>query len=144
MRPILLIEDDANDAELVRETLSQLNLVNDLITATSAEAARMSIQREVPALVICDIHLGGGESGIEFLNWLREQPAPMGNVPVIMMSVSTDETHHLRASALRALLFMTKPIHQDTLLDQLRGLGLFVTHLPQGEQPALMIDYRTH
>ena len=38
---------------------------------------------------------------------------------------------------------MTKPIHQDTLLDQLRGLGLFVTHLPKGEQPALMIEYRT-
>ncbi len=143
MRPILLIEDDANDAELVRETLAQLNLVNALVTATSADAARMTIRREVPALIICDIHLGG-ESGIDFLNWLRDQPAPLGNVPVIMTSVSTDETHHLRASALRALLFMTKPIHQDTLLDQLRGLGLFVTHLPKGEQPALMIEYRTH
>ena len=143
MRPILLIEDDANDAFLVRETLGQLNLVNDVITATSAEAARVSVRRSIPALIICDIHLGG-ESGIDFLNWLRDQPAPLGNVPVIMMSVSTDETHHMRASALRALLFMTKPINQDVLLDQLRGLGLFVTHIPQGEQAALMVEYRTH
>lgn len=143
MRPILLIEDDANDAFLVRETLGQLNLVNDVITATSAEAARVSVRRAIPALIICDIHLGG-ESGIDFLNWLRDQPAPLGNVPVIMMSVSTDETHHMRASALRALLFMTKPINQDVLLDQLRGLGLFVTHIPQGEQAALMVEYRTH
>ena len=143
MRPILLIEDDANDALLVRETLAQLNLVNDVITATSAESARVSVKRAVPALIICDIHLGR-ESGIDFLNWLRDQPVPLGSVPVIMMSVSTDETHHMRASALRALLFMTKPINQDVLLDQLRGLGLFVTHLPQGEQPALMIEYRTH
>jgi CheY-like chemotaxis protein len=60
------------------------------------------------------------------------------------MSVSTDEMHHMRASSLRALLFMTKPINQDVLLDQLRGLGLFVTHIPQGEQAALMIEYRTH
>ena len=51
-----------------------------------------------------------------------------------MMSVSTDEVHHMRASVLRALIFMTKPIKQEVLLDQLRGLGLLITHIPQGEQ----------
>jgi len=76
--------------------------------------------------------------------WLRDQLPPLGSVPVIMMSVSTDEIHHMRASSLRALLFLTKPINQDVLLDQLRGLGLFVTHIPQGEQGALMVEYRTH
>ena len=144
MRPILLIEDDANDAMLVRETLAQLNLVNDVVTAVSADAAKSYVKRDLPALIISDIYLAGRETGIDFLNWLREQVPPLGSVPVIMMSVSTDEVHHMRASSLRALLFMTKPINQDVLLDQLRGLGLFVTHLPQGEQPALMIEYRTH
>ena len=144
MRPILLIEDDANDATLVRETLAQLNLVNDVVTVTSADSAKLFLKRDLPALVISDIYLAGHETGIDFLNWLREQVSPLGSVPVIMMSVSTDEIHHMRASSLRALLFLTKPIHQDVLLDQLRGLGLFVTHLPQGEQPALMIEYRTH
>ena len=143
MRPILLIEDDPNDALLVRDTLAQLNLVNDVITATSAEAARLCVRREVPALIISDIYLTG-ETGIDFLNWLRDQPPPLGNVPVIMTSVSTEKSHHLRASALRALIFMTKPISQEVLLDQLRGLGLLVTHIPQGEQAGLMIEYRTH
>ncbi len=144
MRPILLIEDDSNDATLVRETLAQLNLVNDVVTVTNADSAKLFLKRDLPALVISDIYLAGNETGIDFLNWLREQVSPLGSVPVIMMSVSTDEMHHMRASSLRALLFLTKPIHQDVLLDQLRGLGLFVTHLPQGEQPALMIEYRTH
>ena len=144
MRPILLIEDDANDAMLVRETLALLNLVNDVITVSSADAAKTSVVRELPALIISDIYLAGSATGIDFLNWLRDQPSPLGSVPVIMMSVSTDEVHHMRASSLRALLFMTKPINQDVLLDQLRGLGLFVTHIPQGEQPAIMIEYRTH
>jgi CheY-like chemotaxis protein len=144
MRPILLIEDDANDAMLVRDTLAQLNLVNELVTALTADSAKNYVKRELPALIISDIYLAGSETGIEFLNWLREQPPPLGSVPVIMMSVSTDEMHHMKASSLRALLFMTKPINQDVLLDQLRGLGLFVTHLPQGEQAALMIEYRTH
>jgi CheY-like chemotaxis protein len=97
----------------------------------------------MPALIISDIHLPG-QSGLDFLDWLRDRPAPLGNVPVIMMSVSTDEVHHMRASALRALVFMTKPIKREVLLDQLRGLGLLVTHIPRGEQAGLVIEYRTH
>ena len=133
MRPILLIEDDPSDAMLVRDTLEQVNLINDIDVATSVEAARTYVKRKMPALIISDIHLPG-ESGLDFLHWLRDQPAPLGSVPVIMMSVSTDEVHHMRASALRALIFMTKPIKREVLLDQLRGLGLLVTHIPQGEQ----------
>jgi CitB family two-component system response regulator MalR len=143
LRPILLIEDDPHDVILVRDTLAQLNLVNDIDVATTADAARMYVKQRMPALIISDIYLPG-ETGIDFLHWLREQSPPLGSVPVIMMSVSTDAMHHMRASALRALLFMTKPIKQEVLLDQLRGLGLLVTHIPQGEQPGLMIEYRTH
>ena len=143
MRPILLVEDDPNDALIVRDTLAQVHLVNDIEVATTVEAARISVKRRMPALIISDIHLPGA-SGLDFLHWLRDQSPPLGLVPVIMMSVSTDEVHHMRASALRALIFMTKPINQEVLLDQLRGLGLLVTHLPQGEQPGFMIEYRTH
>jgi two-component system, response regulator len=143
VRPILLIEDDPNDALLVRDTLGQVNLINDIDVATTVEAAKKYVTRKMPALIISDIHLPG-ESGLDFLHWLRDRPAPLGNVPVIMMSVSTDEVHHMRASTLRALIFMTKPIKREVLLDQLRGLGLLVTHIPQGEQPGLVIEYRTH
>lgn len=143
MRPILLVEDNPNDALLVRDTLANVNLINDIDVATTVEAARKYVSRRMPALIVADIHLPG-ESGLDFLHWLRDQPAPLGNVPVIMMSVSTDEVHHLRASALRALIFMTKPIKREVLLDQLRGLGLLVTHIPQGEQAGFVIEYRTH
>lgn len=143
MRPILLVEDDPNDALLVRETLANVNLINDIDVATTVDAAKKYVNRRMPALIVADIHLPG-ESGLDFLHWLRDQPAPLGSVPVIMMSVSTDEVHHLRASALRALIFMTKPIKREVLLDQLRGLGLLVTHIPQGEQAGLVIEYRTH
>jgi CitB family two-component system response regulator MalR len=143
MRPILLIEDDVNDALLVRDTLAQLNLVNSIDVATTAAAARIYVKRAMPALIISDINLTG-ESGIDFLEWLRGQPHPLGNVPVIIMSVSTDQADHVRTSNLRALVFMTKPLKQEILLEQLRSLGLLVTHIPQGEQAGLMIEYRTH
>ena len=143
MRPILLLEDDPTDALLVRDTLEQVNLINEIDIVTTVGGAQTYVKRKMPALIISDIHLPG-ESGLDFLNWLRDQPAPLGSVPVIMMSVSTDEVHHMRASSLRALIFMTKPIKREVLLDQLRGLGLLVTHIPQGEQAGFVIEYRTH
>ena len=36
MRPILLIEDDPNDVLLVRDTLEQVNLINDIDVATTS------------------------------------------------------------------------------------------------------------
>lgn len=143
MRPILLVEDDPNDALLVRDTLEQVHLINDIDVTTTVDAAKKYVTRKMPALIISDIHLPG-QSGLDFLHWLRDRPAPLGSVPVIMMSVSTDEVHHMRASALRALIFMTKPIKREVLLDQLRGLGLLITHIPRGEQAGLVIEYRTH
>ena len=67
MRPILLIEDDPNDVLLVRDTLEQVNLVNDIDVATTVEAARTYVKRRMPALIISDIHLPG-ESGLDFLH----------------------------------------------------------------------------
>jgi hypothetical protein len=38
----------------------------------------------------------------------------------------------VHASALRALLFLNKPIQSEVLLDALRGLDLLVTETPRG------------
>ena len=137
MRPILLVEDDPNDALLVRDTLEQVHLINDIDVTTTVDAAkddvsarcrRSSFQTSIcPDSLASTFSTGCATAG------------PLGSVPVIMMSVSTDEVHHMRASALRALIFMTKPIKREVLLDQLRGLGLLITHIPQGEQAGLII-----
>jgi two-component system response regulator len=131
MQPVLLVEDDPADAAFVREVVAELSLLNLLDVATSAEAARLYLTRVTPALVISDIHLPR-ENGIELLHWVRSQPPPLGNVPVVILSVSTDLTHQLHAWALRALLFLNKPIERDVLLDAFRGLGLLVTETPKG------------
>src|SRR5438445_148022 len=54
-------------------------------------------------------------------------------VQPIMPSGSTDRVHQVKASALRALLFLQKPIETDVLLDTLRGLGLAVTRVVKGQ-----------
>ena len=51
MRPILLIEDDPNDVLLVRDTLEQVHLVNEIDVATTVEAAQTYVRRKMPALI---------------------------------------------------------------------------------------------
>lgn len=131
MLPVLLVEDNPLDVAFVREVVEDLSLVNRLDVATSAEAARVYLARLMPTLIISDVHLPR-EDGIELLHWVRAQPPPLGNVPVVVLTVSTERVHHLHAWALRALLFLNKPIEQNVLLDALRGLGLLVTDTPRG------------
>jgi CheY-like chemotaxis protein len=131
MQPVLLVEDDPIDVEFVRSVVARLSLINILDVATSAETARMYLAGISPILVITDVHLPG-DSGIDLLHWIRSQPPPLGNVPVVVLTASTDRVHQMHAWALRALLFLNKPIQRDVLLDALRGLGLLVTESPRG------------
>jgi CheY-like chemotaxis protein len=142
VQPVLIVEDDANDVTLLRDSLDRINLLNAVDVATSAETARLYLTHNVPALLISDVYLPR-ETGIDLLHWLREQPAPLGNIPVIMLSGSMERVHQLNASALRALLFMQKPIETDVLLDALRGLGLLVTRVVKGQGFGVVIDLPT-
>ena len=131
MQPVLLVEDDPLDAQFVRDTISRLSVVNLVDVATSAKMARMYLSRITPTLIISDVHLPG-EDGIELLHWVRSQPPPLSEVPVIMLTVSTNQMHQMHAFALRALLFLNKPIDKQVLLHALRGLNLLVTETPRG------------
>jgi DNA-binding response OmpR family regulator len=134
--PVLLVEDDPLDAAFVREVVARLSLVNVVDVVTSAEMARFYLGRITPVLIISDIHLPG-EDGIELLHWVRSNQPPLSNVPVVMLTGSTERVHEMRASALRALLFLVKPIEEESLLDALRGLGLLVADTPTGRVLAM-------
>ena len=131
MLPVLLVEDEPLDVAFVREIIETLSLLNRLDVATSAEAARIYLARIRPTLIISDVHLPR-ENGIDLLHWVRSQPPPLGDVPVVVLTSSTDRVHEFHAWALRALLFLNKPIERDVLLDALRGLGVLVTDTPRG------------
>ena len=87
---IVLLEDDANDAFFVRHSLEKAHIVNPLITFQTGSDARRELgsRLEAPALFVMDVHLAAGETGIEFLRWLRHQAPPLGSTPVMMLSGS--------------------------------------------------------
>jgi DNA-binding response OmpR family regulator len=75
LAPIVLVEDDPNDAFFVRHALGAALIANPLTEYQSAEQARREVTipgaSMPPVLFILDVHLSGNESGIDLLRWLR-------------------------------------------------------------------------
>ena len=144
-RPILLVEDEADDVEFVRRALGSAHIVNPLVIRAREYEAREYLtgaagESQLPAVILVDVYLRGSRSGLEFLDWVRSQPEPVRGLPVMILTVSTDHTHQARASKLGAALFLFKPITADVLVEGLQRLGLVVTRSGSGSSERAMIE----
>src|SRR5437763_6567143 len=79
MKTILIVDDEPAARYGLRRALETKYRIAE---ADSAEAAREALNRERPDLLLLDVVLPG-QSGIDFLHWLREQGSV---IPVLMVS----------------------------------------------------------
>src|SRR5258708_32203131 len=79
MKTILIVDDEPAARYGLRRALESKYRVAE---ADSAEAAREALTRERPDLLLLDVVLPG-QSGIEFLRWMRGQGS---EIPVLMVS----------------------------------------------------------
>jgi DNA-binding response OmpR family regulator len=95
--------------------------------ATAEEARRYLRSRPTapPVLCILDINLKG-ESGIQWLRWLRQQPGSFSTIPSIMLTGSLEAADRSAASQLAALRYLQKPVTVEALLEAVHALGLTV------------------
>lgn len=127
--PIVLVENDPNDAFFVRDTLDVARITNPVIVCQSADEARRELAgvlSVLPALFMLDIKLAGNETGLDFLRWLRAQPSPLGATPAMMLTGSDRPEHRQATLELGALFFLQKPITAADLTEAVRTLGLVV------------------
>lgn len=142
---ILLVEDDANQAVLLRRAMAQANLVNPLkVVGDGEEAVRyLSGQGEYadrrrhprPSLILLELQLPGRKSGLEVLKWIRQHPE-LRSVPVIVWSASSSSRDHERALALGAQASLVKPVDGSDLFKIVRSLGAYWMILHPGRAPA--------
>src|SRR5215831_18776333 len=122
---ILMVEDDAADATLLRRAFSKAKVLNPIRVVTSAEEAvaylkgvdkyRDRAQYPLPALILLDLKLPG-MSGHGFLAWLRAQP-DLKALRVIVLSGSDNMRDINVAYQLGANSFLTKPTDSDRLVE---------------------------
>src|SRR5258705_1719172 len=108
MKTILIVDDEPAARYGLRRAMESKYRVAE---ADSAEAAREALTRERPDLVLLDVVLPG-QSGIEFLRWMREQGS---EVPVLMVSALDTAKTAVEALQLGAADYLVKGFELEEL-----------------------------
>ena len=123
---ILVVEDDALAALIIRQSLTQLRLVNPIVEARDAEAAMSALDDppsgRPPVLVLLDGTLPD-RSGMDVLRFIKARPA-LADVAVVMLTGSSDANMVNEAYALGVSSYLVKPVGYEALGDVVRGLAL--------------------
>ncbi len=119
---ILVVDDDANLRELVRQQLSERGYT--VRQAVDGNDAIREVRQRRPDLIILDVMMPG-ISGFDVAAVLKSDPDTR-NVPIIILSIVRDED---RGYGLGVDKYLTKPTEAEVLADEVRRL------LRQGESP---------
>jgi len=114
--PILLIEDNDDDAMLIQRTLKSAGVTNPIRHLSDGDAAilyfrkrlKSPTEKPLPSLVLLDLRLAGRQ-GVEVLQWIRQQPA-LARLRVVVLTAHHDLREVNRAYALGANSFLVKPL----------------------------------
>ena len=131
-RRILLVEDDANDAELTLRALARLNLGDKVdVTRDGQEAleyleCRGSFSNRSsgdPAVVLMDVKMPR-LSGLEALERIRANPA-LKTIPIVMLTSSRADGDLRKSYELGTNAYVVKPVAFEKYLEAVTGLGEF-------------------
>ena len=112
---ILLVEDDANDAELIRMTLEENRVANEIVHVWDGVEALDYLKRqgpfcregENPALVILDLKLPK-VGGLEVLREIRNDEK-LKVMPVVIFTSSQEEQDIVQGYSLGTNGYVVKP-----------------------------------
>jgi len=110
---LLLVEDNAELAELIARTVAEDFCVVHEATVAGAVAALSA----APAIVLCDVMLPDGD-GFAVLDRLRRHPA-LDATPFVFLSAMGDVTTRVRGIAAGADDYLVKPFSADELRHRL-------------------------
>ena len=141
---MLLVEDDPNDILLIQRAFAKACLVNPLKVVRDGEEALNYLSGSgefadrgrypLPSLILLDLKLPR-KSGLEILQWLRQQPA-LKHIPVIVLTSSKESNDVSRAYDLGANSYLVKPVGFEGLLELVKSIGMYWMILNKTPEPA--------
>lgn len=134
---ILLVEDNAHDAELTLRALKQRNLANRVhVCRDGAEAIDffddVSEAAATPKVILLDLKLPKVD-GLEVLQRLKSS-ARTKTIPVVVLTSSREEPDIEKAYALGANSYIVKPVDFEAFARAVSDVGLYwllLNHPPQ-------------
>jgi two-component system response regulator len=127
-RPILLVEDNADDEKLTLRALRKNNILNDVVVARDGvEALDYLFNPDrsllLPQVVLLDLNLPR-INGVEVLRRVRSDERTK-ILPVVILSSSRQEEDIARSYTYGANAYVRKPVEFAEFIDAVRTLGLF-------------------
>jgi CheY-like chemotaxis protein len=126
-RSILVVEDNAADADLVAESLDGAPSAPRLLLAASGRIAlellRDSDADALPAVVLLDLNLPG-RGGLETLAQIKCEPA-LRRIPVVVLTTSGSPDEIDRCYELGAAAVLNKPLRLREYRDMIGAFERF-------------------
>jgi len=126
---ILIAEDDDGHAELIRDSLKEAGVTNEIIRFRDSQETidyimnRSDLDRR-PCLLLLDIRMPRMD-GVEVLKRLKSDPRTR-NMPVIMLTTTDDPREIRQCYDLGCNCYVTKPVDYQKFSDVMNRLGLFL------------------
>ena len=120
---VWVVDDDEDDQLFIRSAfLAGQPAINVLIINDVDELlSKLSECTELPRLILVDVNMPG-KNGFDALKELRSIAA-FADLPVVMLTTSSNEADRKRSLALGANQFLTKPLSQQQLRDLAQELS---------------------
>jgi CheY-like chemotaxis protein len=127
----LIVENDPNDAFLIRRALSSGKCGNPVLCRNASEAksylkgAGMYQNRDkfpIPDLILTDLRMDD-ESGIELVEWIRQQQPPLRDIKILILTGSATPLQFDAATKVGAQGVHRKPPRIEDLQKLLEGIA---------------------
>jgi CheY-like chemotaxis protein len=148
--PVLHIEDDPNDRELLQTAVVEAGVPFQVHSTSDAGQAIAFLRGAnsygdrrrfpLPRLILLDLKMPGS-SGMEVLAWVRSHPE-LNRVPVIVLSGSESEEDMRQAYACGANAYIVKPLGFTALVEMIKGVNLGWFVAPQNGSPGIQSPFR--
>lgn len=144
IKKILLVEDNANDAELTLEALAGKNLANEVIWLKDGQEALDFLyyqdayagrEKINPALILLDIKMPRVD-GLQVLKQIKADPQ-LRAIPVVILTSSREESDLLEGYDSGANAYVVKPVDFTEFMHAVSSLAVFWAIL--NEVPPLKI-----
>jgi len=120
--PILVVEDNPHDVEIMVRALKRGQIRNELIIARDGQEALDMLHTAVnPGLILLDLNLPR-KNGHEVLQEIRIDPN-LRRIPVIILTASTREEDVVRSYDLGVNTFISKPVEFDEFIRVVSSIG---------------------
>lgn len=130
---ILLVEDDSNDILFIQRAFRRSKLENSMQIVRDGDEAVAYLSGKgqyanrnlypLPGMILLDLKLPR-RSGLEVLEWLREQPV-IKRIPVVILTSSKENIDVNRAYDIGVNSYLLKPVNYNALNDMIETLNAF-------------------